>query len=73
MLSVGCKHSFLFGVPPGVQLLGHRINPMFIFEIMNSFEEFLGCPCFVGAKSQAPEFGICLLYTSDAADDTCVV
>lgn len=50
MLFVGCKHSFLFGVYPGVELLGRRINTVFISEMANSFKEFMGCPCFVGAK-----------------------
>lgn len=27
-----------------------RINPMFTFEVTNSFKEFLGCLCFLGAR-----------------------
>lgn len=50
MLFIACKPSLLFVVYPGVELLGHLINLMFIFEMTNCFKEFLGCPCYVGAR-----------------------
>lgn len=49
-LFVACKHSFLFAVYPGVELLGHLIHLMFIFERTNRFKEFWGCPCYVAAR-----------------------